>query len=102
MIQQRLPPDVLGRVTACQMVGAFALGPIGLAAAGPLASVFGLTAFLAFGAVFQFATNLATLAVPAIRRIDLEDPHLSDPSATVGRRSIEPVIEPEPSAPPGG
>jgi len=102
VIQQRLPADVLGRITAYQMLGAFALGPIGLAAAGPLASVFGLTAFLAFGAVFQFATNLATLAVPAIRRIDLEDPYLSDPSTTVDERSIETAIAPEPSAPPGG
>ncbi|MFL6113312.1 MAG: MFS transporter [Catenulispora sp.] len=102
VIQQRLPPDVLGRITAYQMVGAFALGPVGLAAAGPLASVFGLTAVLAFGAVFQFATNLATLAVPAIRRIDLEDPYLSDPPTTVVGRSIETAIEPEPSAPSGG
>ncbi|GAA1967161.1 MFS transporter [Catenulispora subtropica] len=98
VIQQRVPPEVLGRITAYQTVGAFALGPIGLAAAGPLASVFGLAAFLAFGAVFQFVSNLAVLAVPDIRHFQQENQNLSDPSATV----IETVIEPEPSAPSGG
>jgi hypothetical protein len=89
VMQRRVPFEVLGRITAYQTVGAFALGPIGLAVAGPLASVFGLTAFLAFGAVFQVVSNLAVLAVPAIWRFDLEDPDLSEASATV----IETVIE---------
>jgi hypothetical protein len=120
VIQQHVPAEVLGRITAYQTVGAFALGPIGLAAAGPLASVFGLTAVLAFGAVFQFVSNLAVLAMPAIRQIDmtsresLEHPNLSDPSATVIETVIEgttetatepanaPIAEPQPSTPSGG
>ncbi|GAA2064452.1 MFS transporter [Catenulispora yoronensis] len=95
VMQQRVPVEVLGRITAYQTVGAFALGPLGLAAAGPLASVFGLTAFLAFGAVFQLVSNLAVLALPAIRCFDLANQDLSDPSPRV----VETVIEPTRSAP---
>ena len=36
VIQQQVPAEVLGRITAYQTVGAFALGPLRLAAAGPL------------------------------------------------------------------
>ncbi|WP_370370899.1 MFS transporter [Catenulispora sp. GP43] len=93
VMQQRVPVEVLGRITAYQTLGAFALGPLGLVIAGPLGSAFGVAAFLAFGAVFQFATVALILAVPAVRRLDLEDTDLSEPSATV----VETVIEPSPS-----
>ena len=92
VMQARVPTEVLGRITAYQTLGAFALGPLGLVVAGPLGSAFGIGAFLAFGAVFQFATVALMLALPAIRRLDLEDADLSEPSATV----VETVIEPAP------
>ncbi|WP_370350392.1 MFS transporter [Catenulispora sp. EB89] len=94
VMQARVPAEVLGRITAYQTLGAFALGPLGLVAAGPLGAAFGIGAFLAFGAVFQFATVALMLALPAVRRLDLEDADLSEPSATV-----ETVIEPEPASP---
>lgn len=93
VMQQRVPVEVLGRITAYQTLGAFALGPLGLVVAGPLGSAFGVSAFLAFGAVFQFVTVALMLALPTVRRIDLEDVDLSEPPATV----IETVIEPAPS-----
>jgi MFS family permease len=97
VMQARVPAEVLGRITAYQTLGAFALGPLGLVAAGPLGSAFGVGAVLAFGAVFQFTTVAMMLALPAVRRLDLEDADLSEPSATV----IKTMIEPEPS-PSGG
>ena len=96
VLQQRVPVEVLGRITAYQTLGAFALGPLGLVAAGPLGSAFGVSGFLAFGAVFQFVTVAMVLALPAVRRLDLEDPVLSEPSATVNT-AIETVIEPSSS-----
>ena len=96
VLQQRVPVEVLGRITAYQTLGAFALGPLGLVAAGPLGSAFGVSGFLAFGAVFQFVTVAMVLALPAVRRLDLEDPDLSEPSATVNT-AIETVIEPSSS-----
>lgn len=83
VIQQRVPADVLGRITAYQTLGAFALGPLGLVVAGPLGSAFGVAAFLAFGAVFQVVTVGMMLLLPALRRLDLEDQDLSVSSATV-------------------
>jgi hypothetical protein len=96
VMQQRVPVEVLGRITAYQTLGAFALGPLGLVIAGPLGSAFGVGAFLAFGAVFQFATVSLMLALPAVRRLDLVDPHLSEGSGTV----IETVIEADSSPSP--
>lgn len=93
VIQQRVPAEVLGRITAYQTLGAFALGPLGLIVAGPLGSAFGVAGFLAFGAVFQVATVGVMLLLPTLRRLDLEDPYVSDPGDTV----IETVIEPSPS-----
>ena len=93
VMQQRMPVEVLGRITAYQTLGAFALGPLGLVIAGPLGSAFGVGAFLAFGAVFQFGTVSLMLALPAVRRLDLVDPNLSEGSATV----IETVIGADPS-----
>ncbi|HEY3480932.1 MAG TPA: MFS transporter [Streptomyces sp.] len=94
VMQRRVPVGVLGRITAYQTIGAFALGPLGLVVAGPLGSAFGIGAFLGFGAVFQFVTVAVMLALPAVRRIDLEDADLSEGSDTV----VETVIEPSPSA----
>ena len=91
VMQARVPAEVLGRITAYQTLGAFALGPLGLVAAGPLGAAFGIGAVLAFGAVFQFATVAFMLALPAIRRLDLEEEDLSEPSATVVETMIEPA-----------
>jgi hypothetical protein len=90
VMQQRVPVEVLGRITAYQTLGAFALGPLGLVVAGPLGSAFGVAAFLAFGAVFQFVSVAVMLALPTVRRLDLEDADLSESSDTV----VETVIEP--------
>ncbi|MBS2554748.1 MFS transporter, partial [Catenulispora sp. NL8] len=98
--QKRVPVEVLGRITAYQTLGAFALGPLGLVIAGPLGSAFGIGAFLAFGAVFQFATVALMLALPTVRHLDMEDEDLSEPSDTVVETVIEdeaPVSPPSPS-----
>ncbi|WP_323748061.1 MFS transporter [Catenulispora rubra] len=100
VMQARVPAEVLGRITAYQTLGAFALGPLGLVVAGPLGAAFGIGAFLAFGAVFQFATVALMLALPAIRRLDLEEEDLSEPSATVIETVIEPETPPAPSREP--
>lgn len=93
VIQRRVPVEVLGRITAYQTLGAFALGPLGLVAAGPAGSAFGVAAFLAFGAAFQAVTVGAMLLLPSLRRLDLEDQDLSEPTSRV----VETVIEPSPS-----
>lgn len=65
-----IPPESLARVTAFDIVIAFALGPLGLAIAGPVAAAVGTRAVFAFGACWQVVTVIAVLALPAIRRVE--------------------------------
>ncbi|MFJ6216832.1 MFS transporter [Streptomyces sp. NPDC092296] len=67
--QQRVPPDVLARISAFGALGAFVLGPVGLAAAGPVAEHTGASAVLAFGAGWQLVAAAAVLAIPAVRTL---------------------------------
>ena len=64
--QRQVPPGALARVTAYNYFGAFALGPVGLAAAGPVSVLIGTSGVLGFGAVWQVTTVAAVLALPAI------------------------------------
>jgi hypothetical protein len=61
-IQRKVSPAALARVNAYIIVGAFGLGPLGLAATGT-------TALLWFGAAWQAATCSLVLALPAVRHL---------------------------------
>ncbi|MGW1173546.1 MFS transporter [Kitasatospora sp. NPDC002543] len=65
--QKWVPAELLGRLTAFGVLGSFALGPLGLAAAGPLAGRFGADAVLLVGSVWQLVAGAVVLAVPAVR-----------------------------------
>lgn len=69
-VEQRvLSADALARVDSYSFLGAFALGPIGLALAGPVGDAVGFGTVLGFGAVFQLLSAAAVLALPAGRRL---------------------------------
>jgi MFS family permease len=69
-VEQRvLPKDALARLSAYNVLGAFALGPLGLAFAGPVGGVVGYRELLAFGALYQLTSTAVILAVPAGRRV---------------------------------
>jgi MFS family permease len=70
--QRLIPLEALGRISAWETLGAFALGPIALAAAGPVGSVVGVSRLLAFGAVWQVTSIALTLLVPSVRQIRFE------------------------------
>lgn len=65
--QREVPREILGRVSAYTSVGAFVLGPVGLAAAGPLAVLVGSSGVLGLGAVWQVAAVITVLTLPAVR-----------------------------------
>ncbi|MFC4585544.1 MFS transporter [Sphaerisporangium corydalis] len=67
--QRHVPPEVIARITSLTTVGAFVLGPAGLAAAGPVASVVGTATLLGLGAVWQVAASSVVLAVPGVRHL---------------------------------
>jgi MFS family permease len=76
VIQREVPLEAQGRIASYQYLGAFALGPLGLVAAGPLSGVFGVGHVLGFAAVWQVATVMLTLAVPSVRGVRAPDRHM--------------------------
>ncbi|MEU6764879.1 MFS transporter [Streptomyces sp. NPDC046853] len=84
--QRQVSPGMLARVNAYASFGAFVLGPIALASAGPVSALVGTSGVLGFGAVWQIAAVAVVLTLPAIRR------GLPDPS---------PEGVPEPDSAPG-
>ncbi|MFJ6013804.1 MFS transporter [Streptomyces sp. NPDC092952] len=68
VIQRDVPAEVRGRISAFDSLGAFALGPLGLALAGPVSGVVGADRLLAAGALWQLAAVAVVLALPSVRR----------------------------------
>ena len=68
-IQQEIPQEKLSRVSSYDALGSFALTPIGLALAGPIAEALG-TRITLFGAgLLSFVATLAVFAVPEVRKL---------------------------------
>ncbi|MFF7749099.1 MFS transporter [Streptomyces sp. NPDC007971] len=66
--QREIPAEVRGRISAFDSLGAFALGPLGLALAGPVSGVLGAERLLGFGVVWQVTAVGVVLALPSVRR----------------------------------
>ncbi|HWG60792.1 MAG TPA: hypothetical protein VG253_03675, partial [Streptosporangiaceae bacterium] len=79
--QQRIPAQALSRVSAFNMVGAFAFGPVAFAAAGAVAAVVGTRAVLGFGAAWAALGTLAVFAVPSVRHMTWLDTSPDDQQA---------------------
>jgi MFS family permease len=74
VMQQRIPADMLARVSAIDLTGAYALGAAGYAVIGPIADVLGAGRVLAFAAVYCILSSAVVLTLPAIRRTRWVDP----------------------------
>ncbi|WP_447006774.1 MFS transporter [Saccharothrix isguenensis] len=70
--QTLIPRDVLSRVTSCELLGAYALGPVGLAVVGPVSDAFGIAPVLWFAAAWQLLSSAAILLVPEVRSTRLD------------------------------
>jgi MFS family permease len=77
-LQTHVPQESLSRVSAYDGLGSVALGPLGLAAAGPAAAAFGVTAALVAGGVLTAAANLGALASPEVRNLS-DKPREAEP-----------------------
>jgi MFS family permease len=74
-IEQRvLPSEALARVSSYNYLGAFAIGPIGLALAGPAGGALGYTRVLAFGALYHVGSCALMLALPKARTVPAAAP----------------------------
>jgi hypothetical protein len=66
-MQASVPPDVLARVAAIDLVGSEGGQPVGYALAGPLAGAVGPHAFLTTSAAVMAAAGTAFAFLPALR-----------------------------------
>jgi hypothetical protein len=76
-LQQQVPAQMLGRTTAFALTGSYALGSMGYAVIGTLASLVGATRLLAFAAAYATVSSAVVLANPAIRSVRWQDPPAS-------------------------
>jgi MFS family permease len=73
-MQQEIPQDRLSRVYSYDALGSFALIPLGLAAAGPLAEAFGTRATLIAAGLFSLGATLSVLVVREVRELRRREP----------------------------
>ena len=69
-LQERVPPEVLSRVSSYDWLGSMAFLPLGYAAVGPAAEWLGVGSVLLIGATLQAVSVPALLAVPSVRAVD--------------------------------
>jgi MFS family permease len=68
-LQEQVPKRAISRVTAYDVVGSFALLPVGVALAGPVAGLVGTHALLWLSAGWMAVSTLAVLSVPGVRAL---------------------------------
>jgi len=69
-IQERVPADVLARVSSFERMATFALMPLGMALAGPVAGLLGVGATLWVSAGWLGVSTVFLLAIPSVRRLE--------------------------------
>jgi MFS family permease len=67
VVQLHIPAESLSRVMSYVAFGAYSVGPVGLALAGPLAERTSVETVLAVGAVWQLVASSVVPALPAVR-----------------------------------
>jgi MFS family permease len=97
MLQQRIPPQALSRVSSYDWMGSLIFQPIAFASIGPLSEVIGIERTLVVAAAIGVAVNAGVLLVPSVRRLRrLEGPpasHRAEVTAAAGE-ATEPPLTP--------
>jgi len=91
LLQRRVPPAMLGRVSSLDFFVSLALMPVSMAIAGPVGENVGLTpTFLVVG-VFPTVLAVATLLIARLRTDELAHPLRSDESASAAGVDLESI-----------
>ncbi|MDX6495714.1 MAG: hypothetical protein QOE17_1700 [Gaiellales bacterium] len=69
-IQERVPADLLARVSSFERMATFALMPLGMALAGPVAGALGVRATLWASAAWLGVSTVFLLAIPSVRGLE--------------------------------
>jgi MFS family permease len=73
-MQERVPADLLARVSSFERMATFALMPLGMALAGPIAGVLGIGATLWVSAAWLGVSTVFLLAIPSVRGLERASP----------------------------
>jgi hypothetical protein len=73
-MQQEIPPGMLSRVSSYDALGSWALAPVGIVVAGPLAVTLGTSVVLVAGGVSVIVLTGAVLCVPEVRDLRRRQP----------------------------
>ncbi|WP_172381177.1 MFS transporter [Streptomyces sp. MNP-20] len=88
-IQQHVPADSLSRVMSYVTFGAYSVGPVGLALAGPLAEQTSIGLILAIGVGWQVLANSVVLMLPAVRNLHAPNADRNESAAENSAESAE-------------
>jgi MFS family permease len=81
ILQQEIPPEKLSRISSYDALGNYALAPVGIAIAGPLAAAFGTPAVLAASGALVILLPLLVLLLPEVRQFQRQQPAPTSPHA---------------------
>ena len=70
-LQSHIPEESYSRVVAYDAFGSFGLSPLGIAAAGPLAELFGVSAMIYVSGSLALLAAIASLSVKSVRDLKL-------------------------------
>jgi DHA3 family macrolide efflux protein-like MFS transporter len=70
LLQDKVPPEMQGRVFTLMMSSTAAMAPLGLAVAGPFAEVIGIQAWFVAGGVVIILMSAAAFFVPSVRKLE--------------------------------
>jgi hypothetical protein len=70
LLQEKIPNDKLGRVSSIDMLGSFALLPIGFGIVGWLTDLIGASQVFVIGGAVSMLLALLSLLSPQIRNLD--------------------------------
>jgi MFS family permease len=73
-MQQQIPPATLSRVSAYDALGSYALAPVGMLIAGPLATAVGASTVLTASGIITVLLTAAVLCIPEIRSLQRRQP----------------------------
>ena len=85
VVQQHIPDEKLSRVSSYDVLGSFALIPVGVAVMGPISNAIGVAETLLGAAVVVVVATIAVISVPDVRNL-----RRLDPAPTGGRAPLPP------------
>jgi MFS family permease len=100
-LQQHIPDDKLSRVSSYDVLGSFALIPVGVAVMGPISGAIGVADTLIGAALVVVVATLAVISVSDVRNLRRLEPRPTGERAPLPPQARTRWLRPEPAHAPG-